>query len=91
MITNVNLRHAKNEKNDEFYTQFTDVSDELKHYQSHFKDKIVYCNCDDAMHSAFWEYFHLNFRFLGLKKLIASYYHKEKPVYKMEYRGGGRW
>lgn len=44
---NANLYKAKDVKNDEFYTQFTDVSNELMHYKVHFRDKIVLCNCDD--------------------------------------------
>ena len=78
----------KNAKNDEFYTQLTDVSKELMHYKQHFKDKIVLCNCDDPTWSAFWKYFHLNFEALGLKKLISTHYDKTKPTYKMEYTGG---
>lgn len=88
MATNANLHKAKNAKNDEFYTQLTDVSKELTHYKHHFKDKIVYCNCDDPTWSAFWKYFHLNFETLGLKKLISTHYDKTEPTYKMEYTGG---
>ena len=61
MAANANLHKAKDAKNDEFYTQLTDVSKELMHYKQHFKDKIVLCNCDDPTWSAFWKYFHLNF------------------------------
>lgn len=88
-MTKDNLQRAKNVKNDEFYTQIEDVSNELRHYGEHFKDKIVYCNCDDPTWSAFWEYFHLNFSALGLKKLISTHYDKTEPTYKMEYTGGG--
>lgn len=88
MAANANLHKAKNVKNDEFYTQLTDVSKELMHYKPHFKDKIVLCNCDDPTWSAFWKYFHLNFETLGLKKLISTHYDKTKPTYKMEYTGG---
>lgn len=88
MVANSNLNKAKNAKNDEFYTQFTDVSKELVHYKQHFKDKIVYCNCDDPTWSAFWKYFHLNFEVLGLKKLISTHYDKTGSTYKMEYTGG---
>ena len=88
MTTNTNLYRAGNAKNDEFYTQFKDVSNELKHYTEHFKDKIVYCNCDDPTWSAFWKYFHLNFSALGLKKTISTHYDKNEPTYKMEYTGG---
>ena len=88
MAANANLHKAKRAKNDEFYTQFTDVSKELLHYKLHFKDKIVFCNCDDPTWSAFWKYFHLNFEALGLKKLISTHYDKTEPTYKMEYTGG---
>lgn len=88
MTANANLHKAKNEKNDEFYTQLTDVAKELMHYKEHFKDKIVLCNCDDPTWSAFWKYFHLNFTALGLKKLISTHYDKTMPTYKMEYAGG---
>ena len=88
MAANANLHKAKAAKNDEFYTQLTDVSKELMHYKQHFKDKIVLCNCDDPTLSAFWKYFHLNFSALGLKKLISTHYDKTEPTYKMEYTGG---
>lgn len=88
MATNANLHKAKDAKNDEFYTQLTDVSKELMHYKHHFKDKIVFCNCDDPTWSAFWKYFHLNFAELGLKKLISTHYDKNEPTYKMVYEGG---
>ena len=88
MAANANLHKAKNAKNDEFYTQLTDVAKELMHYKHHFKDKIVFCNCDDPTWSAFWKYFHLNFSALGLKKLISTHYDKTEPTYKMEYTGG---
>ena len=87
-VSNSNLHKAKQAKNDEFYTQLSDVSEELRHYKKHFKDKIVLCNCDDPTFSAFWIYFHLNFKELGLKKLISTHYDRENPTYKMEYEGG---
>lgn len=83
-----NLRKAKGAKNDEFYTQLTDVAKEMMHYKKHFKGKVVFCNCDDPTWSAFWKYFHLNFAELGLKKLISTHYDREKTTYKMEYEGG---
>lgn len=88
MAKNNNLHKAKDAKNDEFYTQLTDVSKELMHYKQHFKGKVVLCNCDDPTWSAFWKYFHLNFAELGLKKLISTHYDKDEATYKMEYSGG---
>lgn len=84
---NKNLRKAKKEKNDEFYTQITDIEKELKHYKEQFKDKIIFCNCDDPEYSNFWRYFQLNFNHLGLKKLISTHYDDEKSTYKLEYDG----
>ena len=89
MARNANLYKARKAKNDEFYTKLVDVSKEVMHYREHFKDKIVYCNCDDPTWSAFWEYFHLNFAELGLRKLISTHYDATEPTYKMEYIGGG--
>ena len=69
-----NLQNAKKNKNDEFYTQLTDIEKELKHYWDHFRDKVVYCNCDDPASSNFFHYFAYNFEKLGLKKLITTCY-----------------
>ena len=69
-----NLDNAKKLKADEFYTQLSDIEKELKHYKKHFKNKTVFCNCDDPYESNFFKYFAINFNFLGLKKLIATCY-----------------
>ena len=74
MSLNRNLREAKRQKNDDFYTQLLDIENELKHYKQHFAGKIVYCNCDDPKISNFYKYFSLNFEVLGLKKLITTCY-----------------
>lgn len=71
---NKNLNQAKSNKKDEFYTQLSDIERELKHYKKHFKNKTVYCNCDDPRVSNFFHYFSYNFEKLGLKKLIATCY-----------------
>ena len=44
---NSSLFKAREAKEDEFYTQLTDIEKELKHYKKHFKGKVVLCNCDD--------------------------------------------
>ena len=85
---NSNLNAAKAAKDDEFYTQLTDIEKELRHYKHHFKDKIVFCNCDDPTWSEFWRYFHLNFQELGLRKLISTHYDAIASTYKLEYTGG---
>lgn len=69
-----NLTQARIARNDEFYTQLDDISKELKHYKEDFRDKVVFCNCDDPYESNFFKYFALNFNALKLKKLIATCY-----------------
>jgi len=78
------MHKAKTAKNDEFYTQLSDIEKELGHYKEHFKGKVVLLNCDDPEESNFWRYFSMNFEFLGLKKLISTHYDREKPSYKLE-------
>lgn len=74
MPDNASLGAAKTAREDEFYTQLTDIEKELRHYRKHFKGKTVLCNCDDPFESNFFKYFVLNFNRLGLKKLIATCY-----------------
>lgn len=72
------LQKAKKSKSDEFYTQLLDIESELKHYENHFKDQVVYCNCDDPRISNFFKYFSSNFHRLGLKKLMSACYKKQE-------------
>ena len=76
---NSNFHKASKAKKDEFYTQLIDIEKELKHYKEQFRDKVVYCNCDDPFESNFFKYFAANFNALGLKKLIATSY-KPSPI-----------
>lgn len=87
MAKNNNLHAAKKAANDEFYTRIEDIENELRHYKDHFKNKIIFCNCDDPEESSFWKYFELNFEFLGLKKLISTHYNATEPSYKLELIG----
>jgi len=97
IATNKYLHKAKSAKNDEFYTILSDIERELKHYKPQFKDKVVFCNCDDPRISNFFHYFSYNFEKLGLKKLITTCYKnqdmdlfsqhdKERAIY-LEYEG----
>ena len=91
-MKNTNLHAAKVAKNDEFYTRFEDINFEInlvEHgYRPFFKDKIVYCNCDDPEESNFWKFFKARFNGLKLKKLISTHYDQEgKSSYKLEYDG----
>ena len=90
------LDFAKLNKRDEFYTLYADIERELQHYESHFMNKTVYCNCDNPNSSNFYKYFADNFHRLGLRKLICSCYrnddedlfsHSRKPGFYYEYTG----
>src|SRR3989338_8483027 len=79
-VANSSLHKANKAKKDEFYTQLIDIEKELKHYKEQFRDKVVYCNCDDPFESNFFKYFAANFNALKLKKLIATSYVKSPIV-----------
>lgn len=74
MADNASLGNAKKAKKDEFYTQLSDINNELRHYTQHFEGKVVLCNCDDPYESNFFKYFAANFNSLKLKRLIATCY-----------------
>ena len=76
---NSNLSKARKAKKDEFYTQYTDIERELRHYTEFFRDKTVFCNCDDPKISNFFVYFVRNFKTLGLKRLITTCYKNNQP------------
>ena len=84
MAKNADLNKANKAKKDEFYTQITDLEKEMRHYREHFRDKVIFCNCDDPEYSNFWRYFQLNFYELGLKKLISTHFDESKPSYRMD-------
>ena len=69
---NLNLRKASTAKKDEFYTQLSDIENELKHYKSHLKGKVVYCNCDDPRISNFFHYFSYNFEKCIIRRKVDS-------------------
>ena len=97
---NSNLHKSRSGRQDEFYTQLSTIEDELSHYKEYFKDKIVFCNCDDpaigidgqdhygdgngGYTSEFYRYFKIYFGELGIKKLITTHYDPNKPTYKVE-------
>ena len=84
-LTNANLREARKNKNDEFYTCYKDIEAEVMKYREQFKDKVVYLPCDDPAEkkSEFWTFFVDNFDAFGLKKLIATHYDEDGKAYKI--------
>jgi hypothetical protein len=84
---NRSLQSAKDTKQDEFYTQLSDIEKELKHYTAHFNNKRVLCNCDDPKVSKFFHYFSHNFERLTLKQLITTCYRNSNADLFSEHTG----
>lgn len=75
MSSNAILNKAKySENTDEWYTSYDTVASEVLHYFDQFKNKVVLCNCDDPLKSAFSLFFLRNFNKLELKQLICTSY-----------------
>lgn len=81
MAKNQSLNAASKAKEDEFYTQRSDIERELSHYESFFEGKTVYLNCDDPVTSEFWQFFRRNFNAYKLKRLIATHYEPDSKNY----------
>jgi hypothetical protein len=77
-MANSILSNAKRARNDEFYTQYSDIQKEMDAYlalnSDVFKNKTILLPCDDPEWSNFTKYFAQNFEYLGLKKLISTSY-----------------
>lgn len=77
-MANVDLAKAKNDKNDEFYTQYADIQAEINAYIEYdpdvFRGKTILLPCDDPEWSNFTKFFAQNFENFGLKKLISTSY-----------------
>jgi len=86
-----NLRKAKENKNDEFYTRLEDIEAEISmhpDYVRQFYGKTVFCNCDDPEWSNFFIFFRNHFKQLKLKKLITTHFNMDgSPSYKIEWEG----
>jgi len=85
-MANATLGKAKKEKNDEFYTQYCDIQQEMNAYVEYnpdvFRDKTILLPCDDPEWSNFTKFFALNFEKYGIKKLISTSYAPESKKIK---------
>lgn len=81
------LNRAKIEKNDEYYTRYDDIANEMQYYKDHFRDKVIYCNCDYFRQSNFVKYFYDHFDDFGLAGLIATHYTPNKKSMLYYYDG----
>lgn len=72
------LGAAKKAKNDEFYTQWKTIENEINAYLEFdpdvFRGKTVLLPCDDPEWSNFAKFFALHFMDYGIKKLISTSY-----------------
>ena len=88
---NSSLKTAQTVKNDEFYTQISDIEQEIGNYCNHLKDKIIYMPCDNPEWSNFWHVLKEQYIYLRYKKIIATFYNgivdTDKQPYKLEYDG----
>ncbi|MEX0909755.1 MAG: adenine-specific methyltransferase EcoRI family protein [Candidatus Paceibacterota bacterium] len=89
-MANSYLTNAKKAKNDEFYTQYSDIEKEIAAYIEYdpdvFKDKTILLPCDDPEWSNFTKYFAQNFERFGLKKLISTSYAADSKKYDSGYQ-----
>ena len=89
-MANDKLQRAKDQKNDEFYTQYFDIEAELNNYLEYnpdvFRGKTILLPCDDPEWSNFTKYFAQNFDRFGLKKLISTSYAIESKKYKVGFQ-----
>ena len=89
-MANSKLSDAKNAKNDEFYTQYSDIEKEINAYLEYdpnvFKGKTILLPCDDPEWSNFTKYFAQNFTNFGLKKLISTSYAPDSKKYQIDYQ-----
>ena len=88
--TNNFLHWARTGKNDEFYTQFSDIQNEINAYLEYnpdvFRDKTILLPCDDPEWSNFTKFFAKNFENFGLKKLISTSFANESKNIKVNYQ-----
>ena len=84
---NIKLSKSKRNPNDEFYTLYEDVREDLEYYKERFRGKTIYCPCDDYRWSNFVKYFKDNFHTLGLNTLLASNIDTGDGAYAYKYDG----
>ena len=89
-MANQTLHQARQAKNDEFYTQWSDIEKEMMSYIEYnpdiFRGKTLLLPCDDPEWSNFTKFFAQNFEIFGLKKLISTSYAFESKKFKIPYQ-----
>lgn len=89
-MANKNLSQAKENKKDEFYTQYADIQSEMNAYLEYnpdvFRNKTILLPCDDPEWSNFTKFFAQNFENFGLKKLISTSYAVESKNIDLDWQ-----
>lgn len=89
-MANKNLSEAKLAKNDEFYTQYTDIQKEINAYMEFnpdvFRGKTILLPCDDPEWSNFTKFFAQNFDNFGLKKLISTSFAQQSKNFQTDWQ-----
>ena len=89
-MANKLLGEAKMAKNDEFYTQYTDIQKEINAYLEYdenvFREKTILLPCDDPEWSNFTRFFAQNFENFGIKKLISTSYASDSKSTDIPYQ-----
>jgi len=89
-MANKDLSKAKIAKNDEFYTQYSDIEKEVLAYLDFnanvFTGKTILLPCDDPEWSNFTKFFAQNFERFGIKKLISTSFAPDSKNYKTDYQ-----
>ena len=86
MRTNKGMLNAQSNQQDEFWTKYDTIAEELIYYKAFLKNKVVYCNCDHPDRSNFWKYLKEHFEDFGLKRLVSTFYGMDSfqtAIYKM--------
>ena len=73
-MSNPTLNTARYNPYDDFYTLYESIEETVLQYKEYFKDRIIYCNCDDYRISNFFKFFVYNFNTLELKALHCTNY-----------------
>ena len=84
------LKKAKKAKNDEYYTQYSDIEKELEHYdKDKFIDKVIYLPCDRPQ-SNFVAYFKEHYEDYKYKELVYTYIAREENEEVFAYSFDGK-
>ena len=92
--SNLNLHGAKATKNDEFYTLYNTIDEQMNAYLARnknlFKGKIILAPCDDPEWSNFTKWFAAHFESIQCKAFISTSYAKDGEAHGKKYMITGK-